>query len=329
MIKKEITGMSIKEQLKARANNKLYNFILENGQIRGAVLHGTFMINEMRANHELGILETLVLGHAYLGAGLMTANLKEHDSIAFKIECEGPIKGLSVETNAFGEVRGYLKNNPIPIDKPLESFDLAPFLGTGFLEVTHYPEYAKHPYVGRVKLIEGSIAANLANYFLTSEQTPSAFNLSIKFDAQGNVTGAGGIFLQTLPGADEKRIDELEQLIHQLPSIGETFAGGQIPENFILNQFHSFSPKLLHQRRIDFHCPCSKETIGQFIAGLSKDHQKDILGDTFPIEIRCHNCNTVYSFAKVPTDRYKEEYAGKSLSRYVWIILYFPPGYKP
>ena len=31
-------------------------------------MHGTRMINEMRANHELGILETLVLGRAYLGA---------------------------------------------------------------------------------------------------------------------------------------------------------------------------------------------------------------------------------------------------------------------
>lgn len=298
MVKKEIPGMSKKEQLKARANNKLYSFILENGQIRGAIIHGTYMINEMRANHELGILETLVLGHAYLGAGLMTANLKERDSISFKIECEGPIKGLSVETNAFGEVRGYLKNNHIPIEKPLENFDLAPFFGEGFLEVTHYPEYAKHPYVGRVKLIYGSIAVNLANYFLTSEQTPTSFNLSIKFDTQGNVTGAGGLFLQTLPGTDEKRIDDLEQLVRRLPSIGEAFAGGQTPEDFILSHFHDFSPKLLDQRRVDFHCSCSKDTIGQFIAGLSKEHQQNILDDTFPIEIRCHNCNTVYYFEK-------------------------------
>jgi molecular chaperone Hsp33 len=149
MIKKEIPGMSKKEQLKARAQNKLYNFILENGHIRGAIIHGTFMIKEMRANHHLGILETLTLGHAYLGASLLIANLKDRDRIAFKIECEGPIKGLSVEASAFGEVRGYLKNNPIPIDNPPASFDLAPFFGEGFLEMTHYPEYARHPYVGQ------------------------------------------------------------------------------------------------------------------------------------------------------------------------------------
>lgn len=298
MIKKEIPGMSKKEQLKARSLNKLHNFTLENNQIRGAIIHGTYMINEMRASHELDILETLVLGHAYLAAGLLTANLKEHDSMAFRIECNGPIKGLSVETNAYGEVRGYLKNNHIPIEKPPESFDLAPYFGDGFLEVIHYPEYAKQPYVGRVNLIYGSIAVNLANYFLTSEQTPTAFNLSIKFDRQGNVIGAGGLFLQTLPGADEKRIDELDQLVRNLPSIGEAFANGQTPEEFILSHCHAFSPKLLDNRRVDFFCPCSKGSIGNFIAGLSNDHQKDIIGDTFPIEIRCHNCNTVYLFEK-------------------------------
>ena len=39
-------------------------------------MNGTRMVNEMRANHELGVLETLVLGRAYIGAGLMAADLK-------------------------------------------------------------------------------------------------------------------------------------------------------------------------------------------------------------------------------------------------------------
>lgn len=34
------------------------------------------MVNEMRANHALGILETMVLGHGYLAAGLHCGSLK-------------------------------------------------------------------------------------------------------------------------------------------------------------------------------------------------------------------------------------------------------------
>ena len=112
MIKKKY-GNTLKEQLSASAKDRLYNFSLDNGTVRGAVVNGIRMVNEMRSNHELGILETLVLGRAYLGISLMSANLKGNDRIGMQIDCSGPIKGLQVEVNAFGEVRGFLKNIPI------------------------------------------------------------------------------------------------------------------------------------------------------------------------------------------------------------------------
>ncbi len=76
MQKKKPYGETLKEQLRAGARDRLYNFILADGAIRGVIMNGTRMVNEMRANHELGILETLVLGRAYLGAGLMSADLR-------------------------------------------------------------------------------------------------------------------------------------------------------------------------------------------------------------------------------------------------------------
>lgn len=307
MIKKELPGLSKKERLKAKANNRLYNFILEDGLIRGAVVHGTFMINEMRYNHDLGILETLALGHAYLAAALLTANLKDRDRIALKIECEGPIKGLSVESTYSGEVRGYLKTNPIPIEKAPDSFDLSPYFGEGYLMVTHYPEFAKHPYVGHVKLIRGSIALNLANYYLSSEQTPTSFNLGIKFDTEGKVTGAGGLFLQALPGADEEKVGQLENLVNSLPSIGEIFSGEQSPGEFILQHFESFSPKMLADRRVEFFCPCRKDTIERMLENLPPETLKDILEKgPFPVETRCHNCNTFYYFKKEEIEAFLE-----------------------
>ena len=127
MIKKMPYGENLKEQLLANARDKLHRFLLLEGTVRGAIVHGTRMVNEMRANHELGILETLVLGHGYLAGALMCADLKGDERITLQIGCSGPIKGLLVEANAFGEVRGYLKNVPIPIEKPLEDFNLAPF----------------------------------------------------------------------------------------------------------------------------------------------------------------------------------------------------------
>lgn len=299
MIKKKLPGLSKKEELLARANNRMHKFMLADDQVRGAILHATHMTREMRLSHDLGILETLALGHAYMGVSLMTANLKGDDRIAFKIECSGPIKGLSVEATAHGEVRGYLKNNPIPIDKPIESFDLSPFFGAGFLVVTRFPEYARQPFVGRVDLKYGRIAADLSNYYLTSEQIPTAFNLSVKFDRDGNVTGAGGLFLQAMPNADPGIIAILEQNVYHLPSIGQAYADGQAPENFLDAHFSQFSARILSEQRVEFFCPCQKETISSVLAKMPVDDIKDMIDHgPFPIETRCHNCNTTYAFEK-------------------------------
>ena len=299
MIKQKPYGKTLKDQLKAGAKDRLHNFLLADGAIRGVIMQGTRMVNEMRANHELGILETLVLGRAYLGAGLMSADLKSIDRISLKIDCSGPIRGLVVEANAFGEVRGYLKQVPIPISKPMENYDLSAFFGAGFLEVTRHLEDAKQPFTGKIILEYGNIAMDLANYYLTSEQIPTAFNLSIKFDTQGTVTGAGGLFLQAMPDAGDDLVADLERRVNDLPSLGEKFTENQDPESLVQEVFKRHSPQFLANRRIEFMCHCNKKRLRKYLTMLPRDDIKDIhQNGPFPLEMRCHLCNTVYEFSE-------------------------------
>lgn len=299
MIKKNIYGDDLKAQLKAASNDRIYSFILAGGKIRGAFVNGTRMIREMRANHELGILETLVLGHAYLGCSLLTANLKGEDRVAIGIECSGPVKGLSVEANACGEVRGYLLRNPIPVDAPLEDFNLSPFFGAGFFTVTKYLEDAKKPFSGQVVLQHGNIAQDLAYYFLTSEQTPTAFDLSVKFDGDGEVKGAGGLFLQVMPGADEDMIEKIEELVKNIPSIGEQMAIGEEPNRLIESWFADYSPQNLADERVEFFCRCSKDAMARYMTMLpEKDLGEMLENGPFPVRISCHNCSTAYDFSR-------------------------------
>jgi molecular chaperone Hsp33 len=299
MIKKKLPVESLKQRLLASAKDRLYNFLLADGVVRGAVLHGTHMVNEMRANHELGILETLVLGRAYLGVGLMAANIKGIESVSLKIECSGPIKGLTVEANTFGEVRGFLKNVPIPIDRPMQNFDLSPFFGAGFLTVIRNMADAKQPFSSKIALQYGNIAQDLANYYLTSEQIPTAFNLSIKYNKEGKVTGAGGLFLQAMPGADESLAAELEELVVRFPSLGEAFTKGLKPETLIKAAFKKYAPRFLADKRIEFMCHCSPERLRTILKMLPEDQLQDICNEgPFPLEMCCHFCNTRYHFSQ-------------------------------
>ena len=297
MEKKKLYGETLKEQLLASTRDRLHNFVMAEGRIRGVVLNGTRMVNEMRWNHELGVLETLVLGHAYLAAALMSANLKGNDRLSIEVECSGPIKGLSVESNAFGEVRGYLKQVPIPIEKPLEDFNLSPFFGAGFLSVTKYLEGAKHPFTGKVMMEYGTLAKDLALYYLTSEQIPTSFSLSIAFDREGEVTGAGGLFLQALPGAGDDVLQKIEQAVNNLPSIGHEVHEEAFPAEWLERNFKAMAPKYLDSRGIEFLCHCKRNQIRNMIAMLELRDVQDLAENgPFPVQIRCHNCNTCYDF---------------------------------
>lgn len=309
MEKKKPYGRTIKEQYQAAARDRLHVFMLAGGAVRGAILHGTRMVNEMRANHGLGILETLTLGRAYLGVALMAADLKGSDRLSLQINCSGPIKGLSVEGNAFGEVRGYLKRVPIPIDRPMEDFNLSPFFGAGLLSVTRHLESAKQPFTGQVELRYGNIAQDLAYYYTTSEQKPSAFNLGIRFDRDGEVTGAGGLRLQAMPQADEQLAAELEALVLGFPSLGEAFAEGQRAEEVVRDVFAAYTPRLLEDRRVEFMCHCNRDRLRRMLAMLPAADLAE-LRDTgpFPIELRCHNCGTPYEFAQ---GEIREIYSGR------------------
>jgi molecular chaperone Hsp33 len=299
MEKKKLYGNTLKEQYLASARDRIATFLLAAGEVRGAILNGTRMMNEMRANHELGILETLVLGRSYLGIALMAASLKGSDRMALQINCTGPIKGLSVEANAFGEVRGYLKRVPIPIDKPLDDFDLSRFFGAGLLSVTKTLQNAKQPFTGQVELRYGNIAQDLAHYYWTSEQIHTALNLSIKFDKDGEVTGAGGLFLQAMPHAGDRLTTELEALVLGFPSLGEVFTSAQTPEAVVQSVFASYSPNFLSDRRVEFMCHCSRERLHSVLTMLPINDLKDLRDNgPFPIEMRCHNCNTAYAFSR-------------------------------
>lgn len=294
MIKAEIGS---NKNLESISPDGLTIFLLGEGKFRGALLNGTLMLNEMQANHELGPLESLVLGHAYLGVGLLVNNLKGNDRIGFSIECGGPVGGLSVEADYFGNVRGFLSENPIPLKEPLESLNTSLLFGPGFMKVTKSVEGASQPFTGQVMLEYGNIGQDLAHYYLTSEQIATSFSLSMDFDRDGGIIGAGGLFLQALPGTSDEEAGVLEDQILKLPSLGKLISSGKNVNDMINEFFSDFSPMILEKKDIQFFCPCTKDRIASFIASLDGKEKQSILADgPFPLKTRCHNCGTMYEF---------------------------------
>lgn len=298
MLLKPIEDDEIKAHLETLPEDGRDIFLLADGQVRLTALSATTMINRMRANHRTGLLETYVLGQGYIAGGLLASTVKGNDRIQLSIECGGPIKGLSIEAWASGAVRGFLVNNPIPLTKPLESLDTSLLYGPGFLTVTKLLEGSRTPFSGQIMLQHGNLANDLAQYFQESEQTPTLFYLSIKFDRSGRVWGAGGLFLQALPGCEDSTLESLQDASQFLGGLGEELSRGITTESYVRREFSAFSPVFLSHEEAYFDCQCSRDSFEHYLKGLPASEKEAIMNGEFPLVLECLNCSSDYYFDK-------------------------------
>lgn len=274
-------------------------FLLGEGSLRGAFFHGTRFVNQMRIQHSLGVLETLVLGQAALCGALLIPTMKGRDRAVFRYDTNGPAAGFSIEADSAGFVRGYLFQNPIPVDAPPQDWDLRPYLGEGTLSVTRFPEGGREPVTGSIEILHRNIARDLTEYFRISEQTMTAFNSGIQFDRDGRVVGAGALYLQVMPGAPVDVVEAAEHAFASAPSLGQWFAEGGDREDIIYGLFRNCEPVCVLNRDIRFDCPCSREKYARHLQHLDQAELRDMAQNgPNPTEVYCHNCGSVYQFSR-------------------------------
>lgn len=298
MIYKTIEDEELREHISSISPDGREIYIFKDANARIYAVNMTKSLNQMKANHDIGMLETYILSQAYIAAALLSATIKGNDRVRLEIECGGPIRGLSVESSANGEVRGTLIEKTIPLEKAPEEDEINLLFGPGFLTVTKTIEGAKTPFSGTVMLQYGNIAKDLAVYFQESEQTPTLFYIAVKMGEKGEVLGGGGIFLQLLPSADENLIERLEEKQKELRGLGTALMEGESINEYIEREFASFSPVHLSSLPVSFSCPCSKERFSSYLRGLPEKEKKAILNGPFPFTVNCLNCSSEYRYEK-------------------------------
>ncbi len=323
MIQAAIEDRELAEFLTALPEDDMVHFTMSDGRFRGALFHGTHLVNQMRAQHARlwqgpGILESYILGQACLCAALLIpAVMKGREHVSWRYDVESsPAKGFNVEADSAGWVRGQLLTDRIPLDKPLENWDLRPFLGgEGIMSVQTVRPGDRFPQTSSVNTT-GNIADDLVFYFDRSEQIKTALTTSIQMDRQGRIIGAGGIFLQVMPEtggsyagvakqgsqlssspdmkADEELLSHLEERCCSKPSIGSWFSEGKGTEDYLAQVFKDFSPVVALHRSVVYDCPCSKELFLRHVRALPASELSDIRGKGEPLELVCRNCSSVY-----------------------------------
>jgi len=107
-----------------------------------------------------------------------------------------------------------------------------------------------------------------------------------------------------MPGADEGLVGKIETRVVDLPSIGVAFSRGITPTCYVDDHLGDYSPRFIDRRDVGFVCHCNRDQIRSVLTLLPMDELRDIQANgPFPLEIRCHHCNTRYRFEREHIDR--------------------------
>lgn len=273
-------------------------------QIRAFAATTKELVEKARAAHDTSPVATAALGRLLTGGVMMGVMMKgEKDLLTLQVKGDGPIGGITVTADSQGHVKGYVEKPDVLLPaNALGKLDVGGAVGNGMLRVIK-DMGLKEPYVGQVALETGELGDDLTYYFATSEQVPSSVGLGVLMEKDNTVKQAGGFIIQLMPFTDEKVIEALEKKISEVQSVTSMLNLGMTPEDILNELLGEFHPEISEKIPAEFHCDCSKKRVEKVLISLGKKELTSIINDGKPVELKCHFCNSGYTFT---TEELKE-----------------------
>ncbi len=276
------------------------------GMVRCVAAVTTQLVDEASQRHRASPTVSAALGRTLTAGILLGGLLKDTEKVTILFQCTGPIGGITVEADAQGNVRGYVKNPQI--DLPLtekKKFDVRGAVGEGMLYVLREADYYRtglfrEPYCGSVPIISGEIAEDIAYYLTQSEQIPSAVSLGVFVlpdDARAfRVEAAGGFLIQTFPGVSREILQDLETSLLNTPYVTEMIRQGMGPREILQTALGDYHLEILEEKEVRFSCTCSRERARRILAALGAAEVQSLLQEQGGAELACHFCRASYHF---------------------------------
>ncbi len=269
------------------------------GQVRAYAAVSTQLVEEARRRQDTWATASAALGRTLTITVMMGAMLKDEQKITVKVEGNGPLGAIITDSNAKGDVRGYVINPHVDFElNQIGKLDVARAVGTeGHISVVKDLGLRDH-FTGQVPIVSGEISEDFTYYFVRSEQIPSAVGAGVLINPDHTVLAAGGFIVQVMPEAEEKTIDYLENQINAFPPISSLIEQGYTPEKLLAKLFGEEEVRIHERLPIQFKCTCSYERVEQTLIGLGADELQAMIEEDKGAEVNCHFCNETYTFTE-------------------------------
>jgi molecular chaperone Hsp33 len=145
-----------------------------------------------------------------------------------------------------------------------------------------------HPYQSLVPLEGPTVAAIFEHYLSLSEQLPTRLVLA------SNEMRAAGLFLQRLPGAQEKDADGWNRVGHLLQTLKAEELLSLDAHDLLRRLFPQEDIRVFAARPVRHHCPEDWEKIHTMLRALGRAECDAILREHGHIHVRDDICNRDY-----------------------------------
>lgn len=273
------------------------------GLVRVSFVNSRDIVQRAFEIHRTMPTATAALGRTLTMTALIGSGMKsKDDTVSTIIRGDGPLGTVVCTANGRGAVKGCVAhpNVNIPLKKS-GKLDVGAAVGKGTLSVT-MDLGLKEPYVGQVPLVSGEIAEDFTYYFAKSQQIPTAVSLGVLVDKDYSVKQAGGLFVQLMPGCDDKTAELIEKNVKELDSITSMLEKGMSEDLIITHVFAGLFFKYLDDTEYAYRCDCSREKIERALISLGEEELKKMISEDHGAQVTCRFCPEIYEFSEFELD---------------------------
>jgi molecular chaperone Hsp33 len=248
-----------------------------------------------------------LLAEAIVLAALLGSTLKHNEGqLTLQAQAEGGAVELMVADYRNGEVRGYIRHDPLRLAEIPADPSLFALFGRGYLAITFDQAVTGERYQGIVPLEGGSLAEAAETYFSQSEQLPSLVRLASRRLPDGRHV-AGGLLVQHLPEGEEgrdrihTRLDHPEwEHVHALAQTvtADELADPDLPiETILWRLFNEDEVRTYPGVSLARGCRCDPAHIRTVIARFPPDERAGMADEQGEIHVDCEFCAKRFSLA--------------------------------
>ena len=295
-------GYAAAMSIPVSSHDLLTPFMLENGGVRGRVVHLGAVSDIILSRYEYPAAVRRLLGELLGVVAMLSANLKQEGIFTIQIRGARLVPLVVVDAVYGGALRGYAELPPESMDAlaALATYSPRALVGEdAYLTVTFDPGEAGQRYQGIVALEGDSIAEALTAYFTQSEQLDVALTVAISEQAPWSVAG---MLIERLPDAGGATTGEaLTESWNYGCAMLATVTARELldplldAQTLLYRLFHEEGVWVYDPTRMSTGCRCSRERISKLLMGMSANDRADMIVDG-AASVHCQFCNKTELF---------------------------------